>query len=192
MKCPFESGLCDGNQKFKFLKPQKITTIGSWAANVAGKGSAIDVLLEIPKECLERDDYLNYRYHRKRALYMSYVAGHLQKASSLVQEIHFQTQAWDHSQPIIAIQPSGKLNQKVTFRVFFSASPEFTAMEKLMPNQNCLPGTEKAKPSEEDKPTALYNTSILFDMRMGKLNQHAAEILANVKNVQEADRKSVV
>lgn len=148
------------------------------------KGLDIDILIEIPPECWERGDHLNYNYHRKRALYLSYVAAHLLNMPTLVHEISFEALSGDVSRPILKIQPSGKLNQRVSFRIFASASADFVAIEKLLPNRNCIPGygvKESVK-----KPTPLYNSSILADMRMAQLNQYAAEVLSSKKNIQDA------
>lgn len=182
VKCPFESDCYEAAQTFQYLKPQKVTAIGSWAVGLAGKGSAVDVLIEIPRDCWERDDHLSYRYHRKRALYLAYVAAHLQKTPTLVQEIKFDVPSGDLSRPIVVVQPSGKLNQRVSFRIFVSTSADFVAVEKLLPDRNCIPDKKKT----DSNPTPLYNVSILADMRMAKTNQTAAEVLSTKKNILDA------
>lgn len=166
------------------MKPKKLVPIGSWAIGLTGKGISVDILIEIPQESLERDDYLNYTYHRKRALYLSYVAAHLQKASTLVQEIQFETFSGDLSRPILRIEPTGKLNQRVIFRIYASAPADLVAVEKLLPDRNCIPGTGTKK--SDSKSTPLYNVSVLSDMRMSKINQHAKEVLSSKKNILDA------
>ncbi|XP_057371502.1 nucleolar protein 6-like [Daphnia carinata] len=184
VKCPFGSDCYDSSKTFQYLKPKKLAPIGSWAIGLTGKGISVDILVEIPQESLERDDYLNYTYHRKRALYLSYVAAHLQKASTLVQEIQFETFSGDLSRPILRIEPTGKLNQRVFFRIFASAPADLVAVEKLLPDRNCIPGTGVKK--SDSKPTPLYNASVLSDMRMSKINQHAKEVLSSKKNILDA------
>lgn len=184
IKCPFGSDCYDSSKTFQYLKPKKLVPIGSWAIGLTGKGISVDILIEIPQESLERDDYLNYTYHRKRALYLSYVAAHLQKASTLVQEIQFETFSGDLSRPILRIEPTGKLNQRVIFRIYASAPADLVAVEKLLPDRNCIPGTGTKK--SDSKPTPLYNVSVLSDMRMSKINQHAKEVLSSKKNILDA------
>ena len=180
VKCPFESENYDNTKTFQYLKPQKLITIGSWAIGLTSKKLSVDILIEIPRDCWERDDHLSYTYHRKRALYLAYVASHLSKMPSLVQEVQFEALSGDLSRPVLRVQPSGKLNQRVSFCVYASASADFVAVEKLLPDRNCIPGCGSKKP------TPFYNTSILADMRMAKINQHAVEILSSKKNILDA------
>lgn len=142
---------------------------------------SVDILIEIPRESFERDDYLNYTYHRKRALYLAYLAAHLKKTSALVQDVLFESLPGDLSRPILLVHPSGKLNQRVVFRIYASASADLVAVEKLLPDRNCILETGATK--LDSMPTPLYNVSVLADMRMSKINQHASEVLSSKKNI---------
>jgi len=182
--CPFESNCCDSTKTFQYLRPQKLIPIGSWAIGLTGKGISVDILVEIPRESLEQDDYLNYNYHRKRALYLAYLAAHLQKATTLVQDVLFESLSGDLSRPILLVQPTGKLNQRVAFRIYASASADLVAVEKLLPRRNCV--TKAYGKKFDRKPTSLYNASVLADMRMAKINQHASEVLSSKKNILDS------
>lgn len=151
---------------------------------MTGKGISVDILIEIPRESLERDDYLNYTYHRKRALYLAYLAAHLQKATALVQDAQFESFSGDLSRPILLVQPTGKLNQRVAFRIYASASADLVAVEKLLPRRNCV--TNSSSKNFYNKPSPLYNMSVLADMRMAKINQHASEVLSSKKNILDS------
>lgn len=184
VKCPFKAENKDSKQTFKYMKPNKISAVGSWSLGLASKGSKIDLLVEIPREFWERDDHLNYRYHYKRALYLSYLAGHLKTSSSLVADLQFEAFNGDFSRPILVVQPVGYLSERISFRIFAAASADFVALEKLLPNQNCCP-SKGAKPAD-GQPTPLYNAGVLADMRMAKINQYAADVLSTTPNVLNA------
>ena len=168
----------------RFLKPEQISIVGSWAMGLGIKGSVVDIVVQIPSGCWERDDHLNYNYHRKRALYLARLATHLQGVEELVEDLQFETVNGDLSRPLLLIHPSGKLNQRIVFRLFTSASSEFVAKEKLLPNRCCI-----AKPSSDvltGEPTPFYNNSILADMMMIKITEYAKEKLSEMKNILNA------
>jgi hypothetical protein len=68
------------NKTFQFIPPTFIQTIGSYIYNglivkSSNKISAIiDLLVEIPRICIHKKDYLNNEYMQKRAIYLCYLA----------------------------------------------------------------------------------------------------------------------
>lgn len=53
-------------------------------------------------------DYLNERYHRKRALYLAYIAQALLEAD-FVENLEFTYQDDCHLKPVLLITPKGKM-----------------------------------------------------------------------------------
>lgn len=62
-------------------------------------------------------DYLNERYHRKRALYLSHVAGCLRKAD-FVKDMKFHYSNGCHLKPNLLITPQGLLKYFVKLLEF--------------------------------------------------------------------------
>ena len=149
---------------------------------LASKGSAVDILVQIPAGCWDRDDHLNYNYHRKRALYLTHLAINLQREEKLIEDFQFEAFNGDMSRPVLVIHPAGKLNQRIVFRLFTSASPDFVAKEKLLPSRNCIKNTK----SSDAEPTPFYNNSIVTDMMMAKVTEYAMEKLSSMKNILNA------
>lgn len=179
VKCPFSPQEIGKELTFRYLKPTSIDIVGSWPISLASKvQTCVDVDVEIPSGCLQKDDHLNYRYHHKRALYLSYIAGHLRKQTSLIKDIQFDRFEADASKPLLVLHPEGKLHQRVTIRLFASPAKDFFAIDRLLPNQSCI--------SSESGPTPSYNAGLVADMRMLEIARSSAEKLSSKKNVLDA------
>ena len=61
----------------------------------------------LPQECFQPKDYLNLRYHHKRALYLSTIASHL-KRSSLFESVKFSHMNAEVLRPILLLKPKGE------------------------------------------------------------------------------------
>lgn len=61
------------------------------------------------QDCLQAKDHLNYRYFHKRALYLSIVAGHLQKKKKMceLQTVEFSFTSGNPLLPILVLTPKG-------------------------------------------------------------------------------------
>ncbi|KIM24893.1 hypothetical protein M408DRAFT_316966 [Serendipita vermifera MAFF 305830] len=87
---PFPSPAPTNDTKwtFKYLPPESIVVIGSWAANLSVKHQdkadfGVDIAVAIPTELLQEKDYLNDRYFHKRALYLACLAASIKSAFSV-------------------------------------------------------------------------------------------------------------
>lgn len=67
------------------------------------------LLAENRKHIFQDKDYLDYRYFHKRAYYLAYIAGGLNKAFAKRLSVRFSLQNDNHLQPIIVIDPSGTI-----------------------------------------------------------------------------------
>jgi len=106
------------NKTFQFIPPTFIQTIGSYIYNglivkSSNKISAvIDLLVEIPRICIHKKDYLNNEYMQKRAIYLCYLAKKL-KYSLEFSHLNDTTL----NQAVLIVKPNGNrknLNSRVT------------------------------------------------------------------------------
>ena len=66
--------------------------------------------------CIHQKDYLNFRYHHKRALYCAYLVKHLRK-DKLIQEIQYALANGDSLKPIVVVKLADKAAKKVSVRL---------------------------------------------------------------------------
>jgi U3 small nucleolar RNA-associated protein 22 len=96
--------------KFIFRPPLAVKVVGSYLLKTAIKPDLnVDLALQIPPECLQAKDHLNYRYLHKRALYLCHVAASLRrkKAACGVQKIRFGVSHGGPLLPILHLTPDG-------------------------------------------------------------------------------------
>jgi len=93
--------------KFCFQKPVSVKVVGSYLLGTETKPDLnVDIAVEMPKECFQPKDYLNLRYHHKRALYLCNIAAHLMK-SLLFESVQFTHMNGEVLRPILLVQPKG-------------------------------------------------------------------------------------
>ncbi|XP_042913582.1 nucleolar protein 6-like, partial [Parasteatoda tepidariorum] len=91
---------------FKFFPPTQILSVGAYAFETIHSSSpVINIAVEIPKPCWQGMDNLNYRYHRKRAFYLTYIA-HSLLDSDLVNDLRFIYPNDCHIKPDLLITPN--------------------------------------------------------------------------------------
>ncbi|KAK2372898.1 nucleolar protein [Trifolium repens] len=70
--------------EFKFKKPLDFKIGGSYSIQSLTRPELnVDLIIRLPKECFHEKDYLNYRYHGKRCLYLCLLKKHLEKSPSI-------------------------------------------------------------------------------------------------------------
>jgi Nrap protein. len=80
-------------------------------------------------------DYLNHKYHVKRALYLAYIAGKLQE-SGLVEEMHFTQGCGNPLKPVLDVKPKGKLGKRVLIVVHLSLPVGAFKLTRFSPEKN--------------------------------------------------------
>ncbi|KAF5958281.1 hypothetical protein HYC85_005506 [Camellia sinensis] len=74
--------------EFNFRKPKSIEIGGSYSMHcIATPDVNVDLFVRMPKELFHEKDYLNYRYHAKRCLYLCIIKKYL-KLSSVAQRLN--------------------------------------------------------------------------------------------------------
>lgn len=142
---------------FKFRKPKSVEIGGSYSfQSIARPDVNVDVFLRLPKECFHEKDYLNYRYHSKRFLYLCIIKKHL-KSSSFVQSVEWSAFHNEARKPVLVVYPTVRLSNNITFSVkIIPTAPSFFTLSKLSFERNNIRSLNQATPK--------YNNSILEDM----------------------------
>ena len=97
---------------FQFLPPTTIDTIGSYAHNSlivksASKNSiVVDLLVEMPRLCIHKKDYLNNEYIEKRAIYLCYLAKKLKQTPEYLLEFSHMNDTTGN-QAVLLVKPHG-------------------------------------------------------------------------------------
>lgn len=207
MKLPLNDKSFSLPASFLFKPPTRVTAVGSYALGcIASQGKGIssaessssddqtsshfviDLALEIPKECWQKKDHLNYVYHRKRAFYLAYVANRLQKWNSLLASVHFAFHHGDHMKPMIVLTPAGKLASICRFHILAFAPVEKKAsfaLTRFAP-ERCNVQAALFDATLHLPATPHYNASLLQDLTMLPSSERLGEILAGKSNLLEA------
>ncbi|PSN31316.1 Nucleolar protein 6 [Blattella germanica] len=175
---------------FKFVKPKSVSLIGSYRGGCClGPNARVDVEVEAMEGCFDARDFLNHRYHRKRALYLAYIAGKLRK-SSLVEEMHFVQSCSNPLKPVLEVKPTGKLGKRVLLVVHVVPPTDIFKLSRFSPVKNNVRPhwyfeEETAVPEDQLMPTPHYNCTVLRDLVMKTNNEYSADILEKHPNLRD-------
>lgn len=178
-------------QKFKFLQQRIVHQVGANKLGTGyGKPIAVDLLLEIPEQCFHKEDYLNMRYHFKRAHFLCHLAERLlgQSKYELTERVGFVALKGDPLKPVLEVFPKEeKFGGKVKFVVHAVAAEKFM-QKRFLPEKNNVRPAMIGKEVTEDYtlcPTPHYNASILYDLRFLK-NHDVLESVIQSDHVRQA------
>ena len=150
----------------KFAPPTRAYVIGSHADggcfNVSMHGddlAVVDVAVEMPRSFFHEKDYLDHRYHFKRALYLETLHKKLSKSSEW--SVDMNDQYADPRKPYISLH-FGEKGDRKTIRLFATVDAETFASVRLLPDRANLRSLESK--SGERRPSPHYNQSIAEDM----------------------------
>lgn len=117
---------------FKFHKPSNISIIGSYAFDAAiGPYISVDIMIEMPAKVFQNQDYQNYRYMKKKAIYLAHIA------SNITDEIaEHKSFVGNNLRPILKIVPSGKLGNKINVLIHISAEEGSFKLSRFLPEKN--------------------------------------------------------
>jgi len=170
-KFPLPSPPAPVKGKFCFHKPASVKVVGSYLLGTVTKPELnVDIAVQMPKECFQPKDYLNVRYHHKRALYLSIIASHLTK-SSLFESVKFSHMNGEVLRPILLLKPKGKAGKQFIIKLHPCLSEGTFKPQRFAPNKNNIrqhwfKGEEGVADDQGDPgtPTPHYNASVLSDM----------------------------
>ena len=177
------------NASFLF-KPPQLHKVGSYALNCLVKNEVnlfvIDLGLEIPKECWQKKDYLNYVYHRKRAFYLAFIAKKLQSFTDIVSSVQFAFLHGDHLKPILVVTPANRLQSLCRFHILpFAAQDKSFVLQKFMPDK-CNVQSAVFDASLHLSSSPMYNSSILKDLTLHDFSENLSGHLSQHSNVIDA------
>ncbi|KAK3017160.1 hypothetical protein RJ639_007835 [Escallonia herrerae] len=175
---------------FKFKKPKSIEIGGSYSYRCVAKPDVnIDLFVRLPKECFLEKDYLNYRYHAKRFLYLCIMKKYL-KYSSFAQKVEWCTFQNEARKPILVVYPAMELFDIPGFsiRIIPTATSLFS-VSKLKLERHNLRGLYQVSERPQDgvlQATPMYNSSILEDMFVEDHAEFIGKTFSGWKELGEA------
>ncbi|MBA0770107.1 hypothetical protein Gotri_018781 [Gossypium trilobum] len=170
--------------EFKFKKPKSIEIGGSYSIGCIAKPDVnIDLLLRLPKECFHEKDYLNYRYHAKRCLYLCVIKKHL-KSSSSIQKVEWSALQNEARKPVLVVYPAANLGEVpgLFIRIIPTATSLFDLSKLNMKRNN----VRALNAGDDPQPTPIYNCSILEDMYLEEKSNFIKKTFSGWKELGEA------
>ncbi|KAK7307534.1 hypothetical protein VNO77_40695 [Canavalia gladiata] len=148
--------------EFKFKKPAFIKIGGSYTIQSLARPEVnVDLIIRLPKECFHEKDYLNYRYHAKRCLYLCLMKKYLESSPS-IGRVEWSSLQNEARKPLLIVYPAAKLVEVPGFsiRIIPSAMSIFS-ISKLNLKRNNI---HNLSHGIDLQATPKYNSSILEDM----------------------------
>lgn len=165
-----------------FSPPTSVEVVGSYPLQTCLKQKMkVDLVLELPKECMQEKDFLNQRYLRKRATYLAYVA-HYVKSLENVSSVMFSFFMENHQKPILIIKPSTKLAKLITIRCHICPPKDSLKPERFHPSKSNIRKSWFNGVEAEDcvlHPTPHYNSLVMTDMLLIDHREHIKHVLLN-------------
>lgn len=182
--------------KFQFLSPTSVFAVGSFRAQtVINAHPVLDVCIEIPAEFFAKGNHLNGTYHRKKALYLSYIALKVKNWDQIA-GCKFTFANGNPFYPVLVVEPTGKYGKHINFHLRATCGEESFKIERLSPeksNVKQLKNTQISKKSSTDvikntehSATPYYNSSILGDLNTKFNDEYLFNTLGDNPHVKDA------
>lgn len=184
-----EEGLAIPAFAFQFIAPRSASVIGSHAVStVVGPTFTVDVVVEIPAKFFQKDNYLNQVYHKKKALYLAFLALQLQKRSS-AEQCRFTFGKGNRFNPIIELKPKGI--KHLLINIHACSEQNSFKLNRFLPStsnvRSSLFTNLSRNLSDELNATPHYNSSVLRDLTMLQNENFLKRMLETTHtNVREA------
>ncbi|KAI8044908.1 nucleolar protein 6 [Drosophila gunungcola] len=177
---------------FVFSKPTREPYLIGAAATgtLLGPKIVVDVALEMPKESLHKEDYLNLRYDQKRALYLTYVTERMKESPSYAKDqFTFNYYANNPLKPVLELTPVAKqVTKHLQVRLFITAPLSSFKPGRFVPwNNNIRPSLFNDEWDEEEPlpSTQHYNANVLFDLTLAENQAHLEKAFKGRRNFQD-------
>ncbi|XP_043670065.1 nucleolar protein 6 [Vespula pensylvanica] len=169
---------------FKFLKPLTINIIGSYSFDCTiGPNAAVDIMIQMPDDLFQKHDYQNYRYLRKKAIYLAYITSNIR--DDLADKKCF---LGSNLKPILEILPPGSLGKKLRIHVHISAHEDSFKLNRFSPEKNCIRPNWFFNEEVENAsltPTPHYNSIILHDLTMLEISSQNTALIKEYPNIRD-------
>ncbi|XP_014206566.1 nucleolar protein 6 [Copidosoma floridanum] len=170
---------------FRFSPPSNIVIGGSHSLDTTvGPNAQVDVLIEMPKKVFQRADNSNYKYMRKKAIYLAIVANNIPE--ELAEHKCF---VGHNLNPILKIVPTGKLSRHTIVYVHFVA--EYTTFQhnRFTPEKNNIKPNwyfnNDETMSDQKPPTPIYNHRVMYDLTTIKSNTDNVSKMEEYPNIRD-------
>ncbi|CAF1346478.1 unnamed protein product, partial [Adineta ricciae] len=173
-------------KSFQFFPPTVIEPIGSYTydgfiVKSSNKLSTIiDLLVEIPRICIHKRDYLNNEYIGKRAVYLCYLA---KKLKHSLEFAHLNDTTNNHA--VLLVKP--KESSAFAIRIILAPEQNSFKEKRFLPTSSNLRWNWFAGDGKEENepfyPTPNYNSSILFDCRCRETSEYLKKIFSSSKEL---------
>lgn len=121
---------CKGT--FKYVPPSNIEIGGSYSLDtIIGPEASIDILVEMPEVLFQKVDCKNYRYMRKKAIYLAYLGTKIKE--DLAENKRF---TGNHLNPVLKIVPNGALSKKFVIYIHLVVQETAFLINKFTPEKN--------------------------------------------------------
>lgn len=171
---------------FQFLTPTSIRLTGSkLLSTLQSDNINVDIAVEMPKKCFQKEDYLNTIYHQKKAIYLSYLALKLRKWDQQT-SLEFMYDRLDVLRPILRVTAASDLRKTITFNLHVLAEQGTFKLSRFVPwNSNIrdslFDGSDSG--SGEIVHTPHHNMSIMRDLTSLANDNFLTETLKPCVNV---------
>ncbi|XAR73269.1 hypothetical protein NMG60_11007182 [Bertholletia excelsa] len=169
---------------FKFKKPVAVQIGGSYSMLCIAKPNVnLDVFVRMPKDCFHEKDYLNYRYHAKRCLYLCIIKKYLE-LSPLIERVEWSTFQNEARKPILVVHPATRIVESPGFllKIIPTATSIFN-ISKLRLERNNI---HSLKEGPVLQATPKYNSSILEDLVLEDNSEFIKRTFLGWKELREA------
>ncbi|EFN82278.1 Nucleolar protein 6 [Harpegnathos saltator] len=170
---------------FKFLTPSHIDVIGSYNSGCTlGPNVIVDVMVEMPAASFGKQDFQNYIYFRKKAMYLAFITSNI--GSDIAESKKF---IGDDLRSYLKLRPNGKLNKKIDIIIHISAQETSFHLDRFLPEKNSVRPKwyfDKSSSDETLPSTPYYNSLILHDLVMRNTNDNVAQIIRQHENLRDA------
>ncbi|KAJ8673894.1 hypothetical protein QAD02_015384 [Eretmocerus hayati] len=168
-----------------YAPPSCIMVGGSYLFDtVVGPHCTVDVLIEMPESLFQKIDSRNYRYMRKKAMYLSIIASNINQELSEAKSF-----VGNNANPLLKIVPPGKLGTRVTVVIHVVVQGTTFLMN------TCTPGKNNVRPNwffnADDKnrdinpPSPFYNGIVLQDLSSVTENLHCSKMVREYANIRD-------
>ncbi|XP_016948963.1 nucleolar protein 6 [Drosophila biarmipes] len=177
---------------FVFSKPTREPYLIGAASTgtLLGPKIVVDVALEMPKESLHKDDYLNLRYDQKRALYLTYVTERMKESPIYAQDqFSFNYYANNPLKPVLELTPAAKqVTKHLQVRLFITAPLSSFKPGRFVPWNNNIRPSFFGDEWDEEEPlpsTQHYNANVLFDLTLSENQAYLEKAFKGKRNFQD-------
>lgn len=171
---------------FQFLTPKSVRVTGSKLLSTLLSDSInVDIAVEMPKKCFQKEDYLNTIYHQKKAIYLSYLALKLRKWDQQT-NLEFMYDRLDVLRPILRITANSELKKPIIFNIHVHAEEGTFKMSRFVPwNSNIRDALFDGSDGESSDivQTPHHNMSITRDLTSLANDNFLTETLGSCSNV---------